>query len=154
MSGYKVAILACMLALSGSAHAAPTLYERLGGETRLRAAVDEFTNIILADDRINFTFASADLNKFKQLLFEQICSLTGGPCKYTGRDMHEAHLKLNIDDAQFNALAEDLYEAFDRVHVSYRLQNKVMALLAPMQRDIVKPGFSAPGTQRPPANIK
>jgi hemoglobin len=143
-----------MLSVMGVGHAAPTLYERIGGEARLRAAVDEFTNIILADDRINFTFADADLKKFKQLLFEQICNITGGPCKYTGRDMRETHAKLNINNAQFNALAEDLYQAFDRVHVPYRLQNKVIALLAPMERDIVKPGFVAPGTQRPPANIR
>ena len=133
---------------------AGTLYERIGGEAKLRAAVDEFTNIILADDRINFTFANADLKKFKQLLFEQICNLSQGPCRYTGRTMRESHIKLNINNAQFNALAEDLYQAFDRVHVPYRVQNQVMALLAPMERDIVKPGFVAPGTQKPPANIK
>ena len=94
------------------------------------------------------------LNKFKKLLYEQICALTQGPCKYTGRDMHEAHAKLNLDNAQFNALAEDLYIAFDHVHVPYRVQNQVVALLAPMQRDVVKPGFVVPGTQKAPANVK
>jgi hemoglobin len=143
-----------LLMLSMSAHAGPTLYERIGGGAKLKATVDEFTDIILADDRINFTFADSDMNKFKKLLFEQICALTQGPCKYTGRDMREAHAKLNLDNGQFNALAEDLYIAFDRVHVPYRVQNQVVALLAPMQRDVVKPGFVAPGTQKPPANVK
>ena len=143
-----------LLMLATAAHASPTLYERIGGEAKLKATVDEFTNLILADDRINFTFADSDMNKFKKLIFEQLCEITQGPCKYTGRDMHEAHAKLNLDNAQFNALAEDLYIAFDRVHVPYRVQNRVMALLAPMQRDVVKPGFVAPGTQKPPANIK
>lgn len=142
-----------MLAIT-VANAGPSLYERIGGEAKLRGAVDEFMNIVLADERINFTFANADLDKFKKLLFEQLCEITQGPCKYTGRDMHEAHAKLNINNAQFNALAEDLYLAFDRVHVPYRLQNKVVALLAPMQRDVVKPGFIAPGTQPPPANVR
>jgi hemoglobin len=143
-----------LLMLAMSAHASPTLYERIGGEAKLKATVEEFTNLILADDRINFTFADSDMNKFKKLIFEQLCAITQGPCKYTGRDMHEAHAKLNLDNAQFNALAEDLYIAFDRVHVPYRVQNKVMALLAPMQRDVVKPGFVAPGTQKPPANVR
>lgn len=133
---------------------AETLYERIGGEAKLQATVDEFVNIIELDDRINFTFAETDLKKFNRLLFEQLCQITQGPCKYTGRDMHEAHLKLNINNAQFNALAEDLYQAFDRVHVPYRLQNQVIALLAPMQKDIVKPGFVPPGTQPPPANVR
>lgn len=136
------------------AFAGDTLYERIGGEPKLRATVEELTALIVADDRINFAFADTDLSKFKQLLFEQLCAITDGPCRYTGRDMHTAHEKLNINNAQFNALAEDLYRAFDREHVPYRLQNKVMALLAPMQRDIVKPGFVAPGTQPPPANVR
>jgi hemoglobin len=142
-------IVALWLA-AGTAHAGATLFERLGGESRLRAAVNEFADLVLEDDRINFTFADADMNKFKKLLYEQFCELARGPCKYTGRTMHESHMKLNIDNAQFNALAEDLYIALDRVHVPYRVQNQLVALLAPMQRDIVKPGFVAPGTQKPP----
>ena len=138
-------ILGCLLlaaaGVAGSAAAGgggPTLYDRIGGEAKLRATVHEFVLIMESDDRINFTFANTDLKKFEQLLFEQICNLTDGGCKYTGRDMYTSHAKLNITNAQFNALAEDLYEAFDRVHVPYRLQNRVVALLAPMQRDIVK----------------
>ena len=146
--------LAVLMLAAGAAQAGPTLFEQIGGESRLHAAVDEFTNIVLADERINFTFADTDLDKFKKLLYEQICELTHGPCKYTGRDMYESHRKLNIDNGHFNALAEDLYIAFDRVHVPYRVQNKVIALLAPMQRDVVKPGFVAPGTEAPPRSVR
>jgi len=145
--GLQAVVLTCTMA---AAHASATLYEQIGGEAKFRAVAQEFTNAILADDRINFTFADADVKKFTQLIFEQLCNLTGGPCKYTGRDMHEAHAKLAINNAQFNAIAEDLYIAFDKVHVPYRLQNRVMVMLAPMQRDIVKPGFVAPGTTPPP----
>ena len=142
-----------LLVWTMSAHAGPTLFERIGGEAKLRATAEEFTNVILEDDRINFTFADTDLTKFKQLLFEQLCALSEGPCKYSGRDMRAAHAKLNITNAQFNALAEDLYTALDRVRVPYRLQNKLMALLAPMQRDIVKPGF-IPENGPAPTNVR
>lgn len=128
-------VLAC---LSAGAHAEGSLYEQIGGEAKFRAVVDELVVVMLSDERINFTFAETDIPKFKQLLFEQLCNITGGPCKYTGRSMEESHAKLKSTNAQFNALAEDLYIAFDRHDVPYRLQNKVMALLAPMQRDIVK----------------
>jgi hemoglobin len=127
-------------AFAGAAQAQTTLYEEIGGEAKLRSVAEEFTNVILADPRINFTFANTDLAKFKQLIFEQLCNITGGPCQYTGRSMKESHEKLNSTNAQFNALAEDLYIAFERTNVPYRLQNKVMALLAPMQKDIVKKG--------------
>lgn len=143
-----------LLGMAANCAHASTLFERLGGEPRLRAAVSEFSDILLEDDRLNFTFADSDMNKFKKLLYEQFCALAQGPCQYTGRTMREAHLKLNLDNAQFNALAEDLYIALDRVHVPYRVQNQLMALLAPMQRDIVKPGFVVPGTQKVPRNVK
>jgi hemoglobin len=128
--------LAGSVALAGPG--APTLFESIGGEAKLRAAMHEFVLIIESDDRINFTFANTDLKKFEELLYEQFCNITQGGCKYTGRDMYTAHAKLNINNAEFNALTEDLYEAFDRVHVPYRLQNKVVAMLAPMERDVVK----------------
>jgi hemoglobin len=124
--------------LAFSARAEGTLFEQIGGADTLKAVVDDFTDIVMNDDRINFTFADAKLDKFKELLYNQICELTAGPCKYNGRDMRTTHEKLKIDNSQFNALAEDLYIAFDHKHVPYRVQNKVMALLAPMQRDIVK----------------
>jgi hemoglobin len=117
-----------------------TLYEAMGGERTLRLAVDRFTDVVEADSRINFTFAEADLNRFKELLYEQLCQLSDGPCEYTGRDMRTAHAKLAITTAQFDALAEDLYIGLSRAGVPYRLQNKLMARLAPMKRDIVKAG--------------
>jgi hemoglobin len=131
-------LAAVLLTLAGAAQAEPTLYEQIGGEPVLRKTVEEFVVIMEKDDRINFAFGNTDITKFKQLLFEQLCNITGGPCQYTGRTMKESHEKLEIDNAMFNALAEDVYIAFDRAGVPYRLQNKVMAIFAPMQRDIVK----------------
>lgn len=126
------------LAVGQGAKAETTLYEQIGGEPVLRKTVEEFVIIMETDDRINFAFGNTDITKFKQLLFEQLCNITGGPCEYTGRTMHESHEELAITNAMFNALAEDVYIAFDRAGVPYRLQNQVMAIFAPMQRDIVK----------------
>jgi hemoglobin len=160
------AAVAALFCLHGAHAAGATLYEQIGGEPRMRAVANDFTQIVLADDRINFTFAETDTKIFTQLLFEQLCNITQGPCRYTGRNMREAHKKLNITNAMFNALAEDLYQAFDREHVPYRLQNRVMVLLAPMQHDIVKVGSgphsdlgpqsgaaSAPATAPAPATV-
>jgi hemoglobin len=141
MRSSKLLALACLFAsfvLASGARAGETLFDQIGGEPRLTATVDSLVEVMLADERINFAFAQTDLAKFKKLLYDQICELTGGPCSYRGRNMFEAHKKLNTTNAQFNALAEDLYIAFERQGVPYRLQNKVMALLAPMQPEIVK----------------
>ena len=114
--------LLLMTLASGSVRAEDSLYDQIGGEPKFRAVVDELMLIMESDPRINFTFAETDIPKFKQLLFEQLCNITGGPCQYTGRSMEESHQKLNVTNAMFNALAEDLYIAFDRVDVPYRLQ--------------------------------
>jgi hemoglobin len=129
--------LAGML-LANAARAEDSLFAQIGGEPKLRATVDTLVEVMLADERINFAFANTDLAKFKKLLYDQLCELTDGPCTYRGRSMFEAHKKLDATNAQFNALAEDLYIAFETQGVPYRVQNKVMALLAPMQTDVVK----------------
>ena len=130
--------LCAFLTFASGARAADTLFAQIGGEPKLTATVDTLVEVMLADERINFAFAQTDLGKFKKLLYDQLCELTGGPCRYTGRNMFEAHKNLNATNAQFNALAEDLYIALEKQGVPYRLQNKVMALLAPMQPQIVK----------------
>ena len=129
---------AALVIVGSGARAGTSLFDAMGGEATLRTAVDQFADVVEADDRINFTFADTDMTKFKQLLFAQLCNLSGGPCVYGGRDMRMAHQKLKINNAEFNALAEDLYIGLQRAGVPYRLQNKLMAKLAPMQRDIVK----------------
>src|SRR5687768_5849989 len=136
-NAFKRLLCIALVCLSLPVHA-DTLFEEIGGEAKLKGVVDEFVKVLLDDDRINFAFAGTDLGKFKHLIYTQLCELAAGPCIYDGRDMRTAHAKLPITNAQFNALAEDLYIAFDRVGVSYALQNEMIALLAPLQRDIVK----------------
>jgi hemoglobin len=114
-----------VFAFSVQARAAKaTLFESMGGEHVLRTTVDRFAELLVADDRLNFTFADADMEKFKKLLFEQLCELSGGPCRYTGRDMRTSHAKLKLRTAEFNALAEDLYIALGKAGVAYRQQNR------------------------------
>ena len=79
--------LGAFLACATAARAEETLFAQIGGEAKLKATVDTLVEVMLDDERINFTFAQTDLTKFKTLLYDQICELTGGPCKYTGRDM-------------------------------------------------------------------
>jgi hemoglobin len=63
--------------------------------------------------------------------------LAGGPCTYTGIAIRKTHVPLKLTNAQFNAMVEDLQTAMEHAGVPYRAQNKLLYLLAPMQRDIV-----------------
>ena len=83
-----------------------SLYDRLGGKPAITAVVDDFTARVAADRRINRFFANTDVPAFKAKLVDQICEASGGPCKYTGKDMKTAHAGMGITDADFNALVE------------------------------------------------
>ncbi len=120
-----------------------SLYDRLGGKKAIVAVVDEFVARVAADKRINgfFKDTAADpkrLAKFKNNLVDQICQASGGPCKYTGKDMKTAHKGMGITDADFNALVEDLSGALDKFKVGAKEKGDLLAALGPLKKDIVE----------------
>ena len=117
-----------------------SLYERLGGKDAIVAVVDDFIGNVAADKRINGYFAKANVPRLKQLLVEQICAGTGGPCKYTGRDMKTTHAGMGVNDAAFNALVEDLVKTLDKFKVPTKEKNELLGVLGPMKSDIVDSG--------------
>ena len=132
---YAVA-LTVVLGCAVQAHAA-TLFADLGERPGLEKIVNGATAIWVADPRIGSTFEDTNIERFKRLLVDQLCQLTGGGCTYSGRNMQEAHKGLHLDTRQFNVLAEDLQVAMDRLDVPFSVQNRLVALLAPMHRDVV-----------------
>ena len=114
-----------------------SLYDRLGGQPAVTAVVDDFVGNVAADNRINGFFARTDIPRLKKNLVDQICQGTGGPCTYTGRDMKTAHKGMNITDAQFNALVEDLKKTLDKFKVPEKEQGHLLAVLGPMKPQIV-----------------
>lgn len=115
-----------------------SLYVRLGGKAAITAVVDEFVARVAADERINKFFAHTDIPKLKMNLVNQICEASGGPCKYTGRTMKEAHQGMGISTADFNALVEDLVGALDKFKVGEKEKGELLAVLGPMNSDIVE----------------
>jgi len=114
-----------------------SLYDRLGGQPAITAVVDDFVANVAADSRINGFFARTDIPRLKRLLVEQICAGTGGPCTYTGRTMQAAHRGMNITDAQFTALVEDLQKTLVKFKVPEKEQGDLLAVLGPMKPQIV-----------------
>jgi hemoglobin len=114
-----------------------SLYERLGGTPAIVAVVDDFVGNVAADRRINKFFARTDIPRLKYMLVQQICQGTGGPCIYTGRDMKTAHAGLGIGGRHFGALVQDLGKTLNKFRVPAREQKELVAVLAPMRKDIV-----------------
>lgn len=114
-----------------------SLYKDLGGAEKITAFTKDFVVMIAADPQIGKFFAGVDLDHLTKQLTDQFIDLSGGPVKYSGRDMTEVHAPLAITDADFNKLAEDLQIAMDKHDVSFATQNRLVALLASMQRAVV-----------------
>lgn len=112
-------------------------FHAFGGEAGLRALVDDFAARLVADPRTHRFFADIDQAAFKQHLVEQFCAILGGGCAYTGRDMVEAHAAFGIDRGAFNALVEDLQASMSARGIPFRAQNRLLAILAPMHREII-----------------
>jgi hemoglobin len=146
----KFAFLTLMLAALGcgstaSSTAAETakpmagdsLFKRLGGLDAITVVVGDFVANVAADTVINARFANTDIPAFKQKLVDQICEATGGPCKYTGKNMKESHAGMKISEAEFGALVADLKKALDKNKVPDKEQGELLGALGGMHNDIV-----------------
>ena len=135
------AIFVVMLALGSgltgcSQRTEASLYQQLGGEPGIAAITDGLLREIEQDQRIVHHFADTDIARFRTLLAEQLCALSGGPCVYTGGTMQESHTGFNISLADYDALVESLINVMQQQNISISAQNQLLALLAPMYKDI------------------
>ena len=138
------ALVCASLSLAGGARAqtppparSAELYEQLGQKEGIRHFTHRFLSIVLADERIKGKFEDANIDRLEGLLAEQFCDLSGGPCQYSGRDMGTAHRGMDINTAQFNALAEDLQIAMEEAGIRTAASNQLIAELAPMYHQVV-----------------
>lgn len=114
-----------------------SLYEQLGGSAGIHRIVDATLRRYFTDPRLHDDFDNVN-QAWLQPRFETfICHVTDGPCWYRGRSMAASHRGLHIDQARFNAVVEDLQDGMDEAGLPFRLQNRLLARLAPMERDIV-----------------
>jgi hemoglobin len=114
-----------------------TLFDRLGGQPAITAVVDEFVTRTTTDVRIKERFFNTDPVQLRKLLVEFVCMATGGPCKYTGRDMESSHAGMDLVEDEFNALVEDLVGALDKFKVPEKEKGELLGALGKMHDDIV-----------------
>ncbi|HEX5129405.1 MAG TPA: group 1 truncated hemoglobin [Usitatibacter sp.] len=137
----RTAVFALALALGACAAPSvteePTLWKRLGGEPVVKRVVAETIDRSSSDPRTKRSFDGVKLQNVKDKIVEQICSLTGGGCKYTGDPMDKVHKGLKNTEAEMHLLVQFLRDALDGAGVGTREKNELLAILAPMKRDIV-----------------
>jgi hemoglobin len=120
-----------------------TLWDRLGGETAVTAVVRDFVLVAIDDPKVNFFRgkkfdAKTTLPAVQKSLVEFVSSATGGPLKYTGKSMKEAHKGMGITDAEFDALAADLATVLKKYKVPQAETDEVMKLVGSTRGDIVE----------------
>lgn len=120
-----------------------TLFEQLGGDAAVDAAVDIFYKKVLADDRISRFFDGVDManQARKQKAFLTVAF--GGPNNYSGRGMAAAHRKLleqGLDDSHFDAVVEDLGATLKELGVSDDLIGQAAAVAESVRDDVLGRG--------------
>ena len=114
-----------------------SLYERLGGAAAVDAAVDVFYRKVLADSRISHYFDSVDMDaqRAKQKAF--LTFAFGGPAQYSGRDMREAHKKMNLSEADFDAVMDNLGMTLEELKVPSELINEAAGIAMSVKNDVL-----------------
>ena len=131
-------VFALVSSPSAASAADDTLYAAFGKKEGIAALMNDFAKRLVADARTRPFFERANLDNLEKQLTDQLCALSGGPCTYGGKDMKTTHAGMNVGKSDFNALVEILQQAMDARHIPFTDQNRMLALLAPMHRDIIR----------------
>lgn len=113
------------------------MFEAFHGQAGIDRIVDGMLDKAKADPRTAGIFVATDMVRLSRTLKEQFCYVLGGGCSYTGRSMIDAHDDLGLQPADMGALVEHLQNAMALEGVPFHTQNRFLAKLAPMRRDIV-----------------
>src|ERR1051325_7326841 len=143
--GSLVAIALLVAALGAVSPAAAqgkdTLYKRLGGYDALAAGTDDFITALATAPKLSRFFVGASDNskaRIRQLVLDQLCAATGGPCIYIGRDMKTAHKGLGITEEDWNIAVKHLLATLTKFNVKDKEQKEVAAALTGLKSDIVE----------------
>lgn len=117
-----------------------SLYKRLGGYDAIAAVVDDFIGRLVADRQVSrfFTGASTDSKKrIRQLVVDQLCAATGGPCIYTGRSMKASHEGLGITESDWQVAVGHLLATLEKFKVPQKEKDEVVGAIAGFKAEIV-----------------
>jgi len=127
----------------------PSLYERLGGADNIAVVTDEIverayaSEIFHANPRIAAAHARFPKAAYKFKVALLVCQVTGGPYKYVGRSMKEAHQHLNVTEREWQELISIVRESLDKYKVPRKEQDEVIAGLEKTKGEIVLPASAA-----------
>jgi hemoglobin len=141
----RLLALALGLGIFGSAEAlaaqGDSLYKRLGGYDALAAVTDDFIARLAADPQLQRFFlghSTDSLKRIRQLIVDQLCQVTGGPCVYIGRDMKTSHAGLGTTQKDWDITVNHLVATLDKFKVPAKEKDEVLAAVSTLKKDIVE----------------
>ena len=108
------------------------------GKAGIERVVISMLDQSFSDPRSSDIFKGHDRARLQRTLVEQFCYILNGGCAYTGRDMKTTHKDMGLQASDMNILVEHLQHAMDKEGVPFAAQNRFLAKLAPMKRDVVE----------------
>lgn len=117
-----------------------TLFQNLGGEAAVDAAVDIFYRKVLSDDRISSFFDAVDMEKQAAKQKSFLTMAFGGPNNYSGMDMRRGHAHLvdrGLNDSHFDAVVENLAATLVELNVAPQYIAEVAALCETTRNDVL-----------------
>jgi hemoglobin len=138
---FILVLLICGGSVMADQHMEQSLYKRLGGYDALAAVTDDFIGRLATDKSLARFFgghSKDSLGRIRQLILDQLCAATGGPCVYIGRDMKTAHQGMGISEADWNAAVGHLVATLDKFKVPEREKKEVLGAISGLKNDIVE----------------
>jgi len=114
-----------------------SIYERLGGEAAVDAAVDIFYRKVLADERISSFFDDVDMDRQRAKQKAFLTFAFGGPNSYAGKDMRAAHARMKLTEQHFDAVMENLGATLSELGVPAALIGEAAAIALSVKADII-----------------
>ena len=135
-------LLSCVEpARTASAQSGDSLYKRLGGYDALAAVTDDFITRLATDKTLGRFFVGASDNskmRIRQLVVDQLCAATGGPCVYIGRDMKTSHKGLGITEEDWNISVKHLLATLTKFKVPEKEKTELLTIVSSLKGDIVE----------------
>ena len=134
-------VISLAVAAPAVAQQPPTLYKRLGGYDALAAVTDDFLGRLASDTGLSRFFvghSTDSMKKIRQLIVDQLCAVTGGPCLYVGRDMKTTHAGLAVTEKDWDSTVKHLVATLDKFSVPAKEKDEVLSLISSLKKDIVE----------------
>lgn len=114
-----------------------SLYDQIGGQAAMDAAVDLFYTKVIVDDRVSYLFEDINMKAQHRKQKAFLSAALGGPTPWQGKDMRKAHANMDLTEVHFNAIAENLLATLQELKLKKEHIDQIMAIVGSTKKDVL-----------------